>query len=155
MYQRILVALDGSEPSHEALAEALRLAGEAHSQLRFVHVVDIANSYRAEAEGWSDASKIEKQLDDEGRRILDEAVVAAQAKGLSAETLLREAVTQRISDVIIDEASRWPAELIVAGTHGRGGIGQLLLGSVATNIARKTPVPLLLVRVQRSAPDKK
>ncbi|HVB64535.1 MAG TPA: universal stress protein [Nitrolancea sp.] len=155
MYQRILVALDGSEPSHEALAEALRLAGEAHSQLRFVHVVDIANSYRAEAEGWSDASKIEKQLYDDGRRILDEAVVAAQAKGLSAETLLREAVTQRISDVIIDEASRWPAELIVAGTHGRGGIGQLLLGSVATNIARKTPVPLLLVRVQRSAPDKK
>ena len=155
MYQRILVALDGSEPSHEALAEALRLAGEAHSQLRFIHVVDITDLYRTEAEGWSDASKTEQQMCDEGRRILDEAVAAAQAKGIDAESLLREFDAQGLSDVIIDEATRWPADLIVAGTHGRGGIGQFLLGSIATNIARKTPVPLLLIRGHRSAPDKK
>ncbi len=154
MYHRILVAIDGSEPSQEALAEALRLATETHGQLRFVTVVDIASLYRAEAEGWTDASQTEAQLCDEGRKVLEQAVTAAREKGLEADSMLRESNGQQISDLIINEATQWSADLIVAGTHGRRGLGRLLLGSVASSVAQKAPAPLLLIR-QRSAPTRR
>jgi len=53
----------------------------------------------------------------------------------------KEAKTQRIAD----EADAWPADLVVAGTHGRTGVQRLLLGSVAEGIARVSPVPVLLI----------
>ena len=53
--------------------------------------------------------------------------------------------TQRIAAAIADEADVWPADLVVAGTHGRTGVQRLLLGSVAEGIARVSPVPVLLI----------
>jgi nucleotide-binding universal stress UspA family protein len=52
---------------------------------------------------------------------------------------------QRIAAAIADEADAWPADLVVAGTHGRTGVQRLLLGSVAEGIARVSPVPVLLI----------
>ena len=59
------------------------------------------------------------------------------------------------SDVILDEAKRWRADLIVMGTHGRRGFNRLLLGSDAERVLRDTPVPLLLVREQYVKPPRK
>jgi nucleotide-binding universal stress UspA family protein len=73
-----------------------------------------------------------------------------------AEGALREAlalakahaaqVRQRVSRVIVDDATRWHADLLVVGTHGRHGIEHLLLGSVAEGVARTAPGSVLLVR---------
>jgi nucleotide-binding universal stress UspA family protein len=57
-----------------------------------------------------------------------------------------ECFGRRASDVILEEAAAWPADLIVVGTHGRRGIGRALLGSDAEQIARSATVPVLLVR---------
>ena len=45
-----------------------------------------------------------------------------------------------------EQARQWPADLIVIGTHGRRGVGRMLLGSDAEQIVRTAPVPVLLVR---------
>jgi nucleotide-binding universal stress UspA family protein len=47
---------------------------------------------------------------------------------------------------VIEQAKAWGADLIVIGTHGRRGVGRLLLGSDAEQIVRMAPVPVLLVR---------
>jgi nucleotide-binding universal stress UspA family protein len=51
-----------------------------------------------------------------------------------------------VYDVIEEEATRWPADLVVIGTHGRRGIRRLLLGSVAEGLTRISSRPILLVR---------
>ena len=49
-------------------------------------------------------------------------------------------------DLIEEEANRWPADLIVIGTHGRRGIRRVFLGSVAEGLARISSKPVLLIR---------
>ena len=53
---------------------------------------------------------------------------------------------QHIYDAIEEEAKRWPADLIVIGTHGRRGFRRLLLDSVAENVTRVASKPVLLIR---------
>lgn len=54
-------------------------------------------------------------------------------------------LTQRICDVINNEAKRWPADLIVIGTHGRRGFNRMVLGSVAEGIIRLADKPVLVI----------
>jgi nucleotide-binding universal stress UspA family protein len=56
---------------------------------------------------------------------------------------------RRVSDVIVDEATRWRADLVVLDTHGRRGIEHLLLGSVAEAVARTAPTSVLLARTHQ------
>jgi nucleotide-binding universal stress UspA family protein len=67
--------------------------------------------------------------------------VAAESQLVKIESL-----GLRIADAIIQEAAKWSADLIVAGTHGRSGLSHLLVGSVAEGILRVSPVPILLIR---------
>jgi nucleotide-binding universal stress UspA family protein len=54
----------------------------------------------------------------------------------------------RIADLVVDQAKKWHADLIVIGTHGRRGISRVLLGSDAEQIVRAAPTPVLLVRAR-------
>ena len=63
--------------------------------------------------------------------------------------MIRDGITtfdKHIYDLIEEEAKRWPADLIVIGTHGRRGLSRLFLGSVAEALARISSKPLLLIR---------
>jgi nucleotide-binding universal stress UspA family protein len=147
MYERILIAVDGSETSQRALAEALALAKVHRSQLRIVHAVDIASLYLAEAQ-YAGTERLEAALVEAGKRILAEAAATAGKAGLPADTRLVEIETLqgRVADVIVQEARAWQAALIVVGTHGRRGLSHLFLGSVAEGVVRIAPVPVLLIR---------
>ena len=65
---------------------------------------------------------------------------------MAVDTLTSECFAKRPCDVIVEQAARWPADLIVIGTHGRRGVNRMLLGSDAEQVARIAPVPVLLVR---------
>jgi nucleotide-binding universal stress UspA family protein len=148
MYERILVPLDGSETSDDALAHAVGLASEQRAKLELLHVVDelgvnLGPTPTPDA-FWVAAHKA-------GDRILEEGRTRASLVGIDAQTKLIElrsfgAVVRRVADVIVDEAARWPADLIVIGTHGRRGLSKLMLGSVAEGVVRTASVPVLLVR---------
>lgn len=144
MFQRILVAIDGSRTSDCALEEAIKLAKDQRACLRVVHVVDLGPLYEAEASG-IDTSEAEEAVTREGWRELDRAKARAQQAGIIVETKLLAVYDSPISDAIIDDAKRWPADLIVLGTHGRHGLSRLVLGSVAEGVARRSPIPVLLV----------
>jgi nucleotide-binding universal stress UspA family protein len=148
MYKRILVAIDGSETAELALGQAIELASRQRARLRLVHVVDEVASPAGSAtmpdEFWRAARTA-------GAGILERARVRAGKAGVAAETKLVEnrtfgAVIRRVAKLIADEAGRWPADLVVIGSHGRRGLSKLLLGSVADGVVRISPAPVLLVR---------
>ena len=148
MYKRILVAVDGSKTSQLALRQGIQLAKEQQAQLRIVHVVDeltlnVESRYQLE-DFWNAIRKA-------GEHILEKARARAVKAGIEPETKLLEIQTmgrlvRRVADFIVKEAERWPADVIVIGTHGRRGLSHLLLGSVAEGVIRISAVPVLLIR---------
>jgi nucleotide-binding universal stress UspA family protein len=65
---------------------------------------------------------------------------------VKVDTLLLETLGRRVADVIVREAKKWRADVIVLGTHGRSGLSRVVLGSDAELVVRESPVPVLLVR---------
>ena len=57
-------------------------------------------------------------------------------------------VGKRIADVVIEQVAQHNCDLIVMGTHGRRGLSRFALGSAAAGVARASPVPVLLVRLE-------
>lgn len=142
MYQHILIPVDGSSTSEHALQEALRLAEQHGAQLELVYVVEnILNK-----EGFVIYPELQETMRNKGRKILTQALNAVQEAGMTAETKLLEGGGARIASVILAEAKRWRAELIVIGTHGRTGISKLIFGSVAEGVVRTSHIPVLLIR---------
>jgi nucleotide-binding universal stress UspA family protein len=146
MYQHILAAIDKGTASDRVLQEAVCLAKDQHAALRFVYVVDEVNLYSDVQ--FVDRSEIEKKWIETGRKILGEAQSFARSTGVNAEIkiLATENIGDYVANAIKKEAKDWPADIVVAGTSGRGGLMQLIKSSVAADILRICPVPILLVR---------
>jgi len=146
MYQRILVPIDGSPTSNAALDEAMRLARLTGGRLRLFHLVDamkFANGFETGAVYVSDVLPL---LREDGRRLIDEASARVAAAGVIVDAALPEVFAGPLAELVVAEEARWEADLIVIGTHGRRGIGRLVLGSDAEQILRLARVPVLLVR---------
>jgi len=146
MYQRILVPVDGSDPSKRGLDEALKIALELGSKIRLLHVVDDASLAMPVGAFAVNMSELLASLAQAGEQILAEAKRIAQARGVVVDTTTRHCSAGRVSDAIVQEAAEWRSDLIVIGTHGRRGAGRFFLGSDAEQVLRVAPAPVLLVR---------
>ncbi|HYP85881.1 universal stress protein [Variovorax sp.] len=149
-YQHILVPIDGSDTSSFGLDEAIRLARVTGGQVRLFHVVDdlsfsmAVDAYAGQAGDWI------QTLREAGTRLLESARAKAAQAGVQVEVVLHEGFDARLADAVAAQAQQWPADLIVLGTHGRRGIGRVVMGSGAESILRAAPVPTLLVRPPQS-----
>jgi nucleotide-binding universal stress UspA family protein len=152
MYRRILVPVDGSAASDMGRAQALGLARTEGARLRFLNVLDESLGLGSMDMGAVDMGDLLRSMRELGEKAVEDAASLAAASGLAADTAVLPSDGRRISDVILEEARRWEADLIVMGTHGRRGFNRLLLGSDAERVLRETPVPLLLVREQGADP---
>ncbi|MDD2546062.1 MAG: universal stress protein [Burkholderiaceae bacterium] len=146
MYDKILVPVDGSSTSQLGLSEAIRLARVMGSTLKLLHVVDEISFMTSFESSMALTSEVFQLLKDAGEQVLQEAEARVRAAGVPVESELFESYAGRVSDLVISKATEWGAELIVLGTHGRRGVGRVLLGSDAEQILRQAPVPVLLVR---------
>lgn len=152
MYQRILVPVDDSATSALALQEATKIAAESKGVVRLVHVLDLAQF------GWGggeflDTADFQESARDNGQKILGKLAAELSAQGVRSETVLLESFGDTISELLVNEAQTWGADLIAMGTHGWGEIMQLLLGSVAEGVLRQTRLPVLLVRAEDEDED--
>jgi nucleotide-binding universal stress UspA family protein len=145
MYERILVPVDGSEISTRGLQEAIKLSKALGGQLRLVHIVD-DSALALNPETGIAAAPLVEEFAEGGKEILEQARKVAVAAGVNAEVVLHENFTGRIADLIVAEARKWRAELIVMGTHAHGGIRHAVLGSDAEAVLHGAEVPVLLVR---------
>jgi nucleotide-binding universal stress UspA family protein len=146
MYQHILVPIDTSITADCGLSEAIRLAADQKARLRLLHVVDDFPMLM----GLTSLSSFDtsmQELRETGERLLARASKLASDANVRADSVLREVTGGRVADVVVEEARNSACDLIVIGTHGRRGIKRVALGSDAELVARTSPVPVLLVRL--------
>ena len=152
MFRRILVALDGSETSMRALTASLNLARQGGGRVRMVHVVEeLAYLGGFDPYGASSGDLI-KVIRENGAKVLANGLAAAQSAGVEADTVLYDNFGERLPEAVADAAKQWNADLIVVGTHGRRGMGRVLMGSGAEQIIRLSPVPVLVIRAPETPP---
>jgi len=124
VFYRIVVPTDFSTCAEEAWALAQRVAQTCGSELVLVHV-------------------LEAPPDTEIGKTLEQWAAQARQRGLKARIAVRTgAPHQEVVALATDER----ADLVVIGTHGRGGLNRALLGSVADRVVRLAPCPVLTVR---------
>jgi nucleotide-binding universal stress UspA family protein len=151
MYQKILVAVDGSPTSLRGLNEAIKVARGMGGRLLLVHVVnELLMTADAVPSVYYDS--IVQSLRESGARVLDQAATIVRRADVSCEQKLVETLGGRVADEIVKQAKEWLADLIVMGTHGRRGLERLAMGSDAELVLRLSPVPVLLVRDRPEPP---
>lgn len=147
MYKHILCPVDGSPTSNIGMQEAIRLAKDQNAKLRFFHVIDTYVPI-LDMSGDFNVAYMIGILRENGEKVIKKANATAEKAGLSADSRMLESVGGRAATYIVAEAEKWPADLIVMGTHGLRGISRLVMGSDAENVLRTSHVPVLLVKNQ-------
>lgn len=137
MYHKILVPLDGSPFSEEALPLAIGVARRTGAELRLLHVMESLYGKVIESE-----AAITDEMDGLARRIMEAAGVTAMVGVRRGEAV------PEICAYIEEEG----IDLVVMATHGWGGIRRAWLGSVTDELVRAAKVPLLVVRPQGGEP---
>jgi nucleotide-binding universal stress UspA family protein len=151
VYQRILVAVDGSETSSLALDHAVQLAKDQRARLCVTHVVEALRYMASSANAYPfDPTPVLESLREDGRQLLLAAESKARAAGVEVEAALLEErdLEQRVATIVLAQAQHWDADLIVLGTHGRRGFDRLFLGSAAETLVRLATLPVLLIRAK-------
>jgi nucleotide-binding universal stress UspA family protein len=144
MYTNVLVPTDGSAGSDRIVEHAAELADEHGATLHLLYVVDTASFAGLPMD--SSVEGIAAALEEEGRTSLEDATATVErvAPGVAVERAIREGSP---ATEIIEYARDGDCDLVAMGTHGRGGLNRLLLGSVAERVVRNSSVPVLTVRV--------
>jgi len=126
--RKILIAIDGSDPSLKAVSYAVQIGKLTNASLTGLHVVLLPSYATPET-----LESLRKDLTSKGKSILAEARKLAESRGAR---ILEKLVETRRSVVlaITEEAERDNADLIVLGTKGTSGIPKLMLGSVAAGV---------------------
>ncbi|QDQ28567.1 universal stress protein [Chitinimonas arctica] len=148
MYQRILIPVDDSETSRQALHQATRFCSDQHARTRLVHVIDLAQFTWGGAE-FVDVGELQVNLRETGRKVLASAQELLRESRVEVEAALIEIWGGSISAAIIEDAGTWPADIIAMGSHGWTGLDHLLMGSVAEGVVRHAPVPVLIFPIKR------
>ncbi|NUO85694.1 MAG: universal stress protein [Cupriavidus sp.] len=146
MYQRILLAVDGSRSSDLALSQAIIIATATGAEVKALFVADDTDVFFEAS--YFNPKELVDNLITHGRKALDAASVRLGEAGVPNLMQLDEkpVAPGQISSTIVAEADAWNADLIVLGTHGRRGVRRLLMGSVSEGVLAKTSKPVLLVR---------
>jgi nucleotide-binding universal stress UspA family protein len=147
MYKRVLVALDGSELGESVLPLLTETAGPLDMAIVLLRVLEPA------APVIVDIGAVVAD-DFEARRRGAEEYLAAIAVGLRARGIetTPEIRVGRADEQILAAARAAGADLIAMSTHGRGGLGRLLFGSVAEQVLRHAEVPVFLMRQTQRQP---
>ena len=154
MYARIVVPLDGSPLAEQVLPHVEALARAFDSTVTLVRatsppgpiIVDTAGTLPVGGPGAPvvDPTPLVEAEREAAARYLEELVDRLRGQGIAVESSLPEGGA---ADAIGAQARALGADLIAMTTHGRGGLGRLVFGSVADAVLRQAPCPVLLVRV--------
>ena len=142
--RHILVPTDFSDGSSQAFDTALAMARDSGAQLTLFHVHHVPTMVLPDAI-LAMSPEIQRNLEQSVQLILDEWRDRARADGIDCDTRTAFGATHTEICAAADELG---ADLIVIGTHGRGGLSHALLGSVAEKVVRRAPCPVLTVRPQ-------
>ena len=142
MYDDILLPTDGSDGIEAATRHAEAIAERFDATVHVLSVVDTRNRFESPTGGLS--MEVWKEAEAERADRAIETTVAALSEPLAVETAVVEGVPKTAILDYIDEAGM---DMVVMGTHGRTGLDHYLIGSVAEKVVRRSPVPVVTVRL--------
>lgn len=138
-FRKILIAVDGEPVAVHAAEVGIQMACCLGAEIAFVHAVDPALTYAPGIAPQDLAAEAER----DGKRAMD--TLAGHFPLLSAREFIR---VGKPAHEILSAAKEWAADVIVVGSHGRGGITRVLMGSVAEAVMRHAPCPVLVIRAK-------
>lgn len=142
---KLLLAIDNSKYSAEVIKEVAKRLWPPKTIVRVLSVVEPLPPPAAEL--WYDASgsleHARQEMVKRAKELTQKASERLKGKGLKIESAVREGDAR---SVIVDEARKWSADLVVVGSHGYTGIKRLLLGSVASSVVSHAPCSVEVVR---------
>lgn len=143
---RVLLATDGSEAADLARDLVAGLPWPGGSAIDVVHVIQlpaVAVASLGMVIGPAEGMDLTSALEDEGRRILELTEARVAGPGRYVHTHL---LAGRPAEAIADLARERHMDVVVTGHRGRSGLAQMLLGSVASEVVDRSPVPVLVAR---------
>lgn len=143
--RKILVPVDFSPSSEQALDYALALAAKLDATVHVLNVIPIP-AHGVPELGIALTSSVIDEIVRDNQAALDKLVAARAGKAKLAEPLLR---TGDARDMILHTIEEVGADLVIMATHGRRGVVRALLGSVTEMVVRVSPVPVLTVRAKK------
>lgn len=149
MYDSILVPVDESELSEQAVEQALAIAEEFGSTIHVMHVTEergsnrISKSVSELGPNSSERREMDERREKLAEELTTEITKQARKRGQTAEQIV---LTGDPAEAITDYAAEEDISLIVLGTKGRSAVGKFLLGDVAGKVARHATTSVLLVR---------
>lgn len=143
VFQNIVIATDGSSYSNAAVKLGSELAGQFGAKVTLLYVFEPVKYALPEGYVPYSAEQLTEMTDH-----FEQMLRAAKDRALSfgaphVDTRILQGIA---AEEICDFANKQLADLIVVGTHGRGLVGRMLLGSVAEKVVRTAPVPVLTAR---------
>ena len=151
--KQVLVATDFSESAAVALAYGRDLARTFNARLHVLHAVeDVMLRYSPEV-GFA-SPELQKDLEAAATRDLEKLITEDDRTTLAIVPVVRTGIN--IAAEIVDYANGNAIDLIITGTHGRGAVKHLLMGSVAERVVRTAACPVLTVHAKERdfiAPD--
>src|SRR3990170_1633771 len=155
MFETILVPLDGSELAEAARATGVERQAKFGSRLLLLRAVEPLSRrlaqppaiFESPAAAAANVELLEKMTaaEREEAQTYLEALRPRLERGGRVEALVMEG---EAAEAVVSAAAARGADLVVMSSHGRGGLGRLVFGSVADAVLRQSGVPVLLIRRQ-------
>ncbi len=153
MFEKILVPIDGSKPSYDALLRALELAKVHESEVEILHVTTFSEDLPAEtSKTKAEPNSPSKWIADYMTKVRENDENMLNNALMHSRTIVPTAkITTKLliglpENEIIMEAERGGFDLIVIGSRGLGGIKELVLGSVSHKVVNDSKIPVLVVK---------
>lgn len=146
MYKHILITTDGSELARKGVDHGLSLARNLDAKVTVVTVTEPFPIYAGE--GWALGPQEFERYDADQVKFAKELLepIKADAAKLGVACESRHVPGRRPAEAILEIASEQGCSLIVMASHGRRGLGRLLLGSQTSEVVSQSPIPVLVVR---------
>ena len=144
LLKNILVPTDFGEASDAALSYGRDLARTYGATLHVLHVAENLVARYANVEALALLPQLQTDIDEAARKRMAELVTHEDRTMLRAKPVVLEAFGP--AEAIVEYAKTYNVDIIVMGTHGRGALAHLLMGSVAERVVRTAPCPVLTVR---------
>jgi nucleotide-binding universal stress UspA family protein len=139
----VLVATDFGDTSEVALNYGRNLARAFGGNLHVLHVADNVLAHGVEFYP-TNIGDLQSEVDDAARNRLDTLLTSDDRTRLNARAVVR--VSADTAGAIVEYAKKAHVDVVVVGTHGRGPVAHLFMGSVAEKVVRTAPCPVLVVR---------
>ena len=146
MFKRILIATDGSELAEKAVVQGLGLASELRVEVVILTVVE---PWWIRNRGWwippqPVIEAYERSAEQNAARMTNHVMDVAKEKQIRCSAMHIKGSAP--ADGIIEGAKQSGCDLVIMSSHGRGGLGRLLLGSVAAEVLVRSTIPVLICR---------